>query len=674
MKTGGKKGGIKDKMLRGIVTPTIIILIIVAVVILLITRSAVNEIRTEEIQAESGQVSSQIGEYFTKYMETTRQLAANNELQKLFASVRKGDKIAEDELFDTVIKTMTNVHHTDEANILVCWIADVDSSQCVEDADSGYISEIGDWDITTRSWYPQVVEAGTTIVTEPYENSSTGQMVASVISPVYGESGELAGVASVDVSVDTLSVMMSAQKLGDTGYFILLTPAGNILYAPDAAMINTPIADSGIGQKALDAVAAGESRELSYQWQGTKQHGSFSVIGNTGWSVISGMPESEYNQVTTRLFVAVGIFFLTAVVVLVLIINRISTGIVKPLKNLETAAEMIGDGNLEVELAANTNDEVGAVAGALGKTVTRLKDYINYINEITEVLNSVAEGNLRFELKQTYKGEFQKVKVGLEQMSERLTSTLHNIDEASTQVSGGAEQIANGAQSLADGAASQSSAIQELQNTVTEISSQVSSNVAYTDHAMQSVKDMDQELSFSNQQMEKAVEAMKAISQCSDQIGNIITTIEEIADQTNLLSLNASIEAARAGEMGRGFAVVAGEVGSLAGESMGAVQTSSVLIQNSLKAVEDGMNIVNEAALQMQNAMQQVGMLKEVIEQIVESSNQQNQRVAEIRTALERVSDVVSDNSAMAEESAAASEELSAQSQSLTELIREFNL
>lgn len=253
----------------------------VAVVIVLMVHSAVNGIRTEEINAESGEVELRVSEYFTKYMETTTQLVANNEISQLFMDVTSGKKIVEAERFDTVLKSMTNTRHTDDENILVCWIEDVDSSQCAEDEVSGYISEIGEWDIQSRSWFSKVQQAGETIVTEPYQNSSTGQMVSSIISPVYGNNNEFIGVAAVDVSVDTLYDMMSEHHLGSTRFFFLLTPDDNIMYAPDESLVNTPVSDSGLGQAALDAIQARQDVTITYRYNGAKQHGCYVMIGDS---------------------------------------------------------------------------------------------------------------------------------------------------------------------------------------------------------------------------------------------------------------------------------------------------------------------------------------------------------------------------------------------------------
>ncbi len=670
MKKG--KGGIKQKMMRGIIIPTLSILIVVAVVILLIVYFSVSSIRMREITAESKEVSARISEYFTKYMEVSKQMAANQDLLELFREVQPGDPIAQADHFEEALVMLTNTYYTDSDEILDAWAADIDSSQFFEDSVSGFVSELGDYDVTTRDWYKQVTAAGTTIVTEPYTSSSSGITSSSMMTPIYNQNLEMMGVAAVEVDIKLLSEMMSEYQLGKNGYYMLITPEGTIMHGPKEEMKGTKMEDTDLPQAVRDIVAAKKDTVVTARWNGTKYYGYYTTIGDTGWSVVSGLPSIEYHEAVYRLFVAVGGFFILALLILVFVINKISSGIVRPLQGLETAATHIANGDLNIELQIQTRDEVGAVAEALQKTVVRLKHYIDYIDEITAVLHEIAGGNLRFELKQEYVGEFGKVKTGLEELSKRLALTLHNIGEASSQVSGGSEQIATGAQSLAEGASSQAAAIQQLQASITEIAEQVNTNTSYVDAARERVVEMDRELNFSNDQMKDAVEAMNEIDRCSSEIESIITSIEEIADQTSLLSLNASIEAARAGEMGRGFAVVASEVGSLAGESMTAVRTSTSLIQNSQEAVQKGVSIVDQAASQMQDALRHVSKLREMIENIDEASRSQNEGISQVRQALEQVSGVVSDNSAMSEESAAASEELSAQSQALTDLLQEF--
>lgn len=673
---GNKKSsrlyGIYGQMVKQIIVPTFCILIVVAIVIILIAQNSVSKIRTEEITAESEVVAGEISEYVMKYMEVTKQLAANNGARKLFEDVGPGDKIQEAENFENMRTTLTNVKNTDPDNILAAWLGDVDASMFFEDTESGYVSPQGEWDITSRDWYKSVSEAGTTIISEPYVNSSDGQMISTVVTPIYESNGEMLGVAAVDITVSVLDQIMAEKKLGDTGYFFLLTKAGTIMHAPQDSVEGKSIYDINMPQNVIDTINKGEDKSFTYHYNGKKVYGHYSVIGNTGWSVLSAMPSAEYNEVVVQLMIAVILCFAIAIALLIFILNKIAAGIVKPLKNLKNVADKIADGDLDVSVDVNADDEVGAVGKAITKTIVRLKDYIVYIDEITAVLNQVADGNLKFELKQEYAGEFKKIKVGLENLSERLIGTLRNIDEASLQVAGGSDQIANGAQALADGATSQAATVEELQASVTEIAEQVDYNAGYTEQARKKMNVMTKELESGNQQMDLVVTAMNEISECSSQIEEIITSIESIASQTNLLSLNASIEAARAGEMGRGFSVVAGEVGKLSAESMGAVQTSTSLIQNSLQAVRHGTEIVNKTSEQLKQALTHVEELQGVIAEIDEASRRQNEQIQQIHLALEQVTEVVTDNSAMAEESAAASEQLSSQSQNLAEMLKEF--
>ncbi len=666
-----KTESIKAKMMKRIMVPTIIGLIITATLISIFVGAQIQKLQNESIQKSSMNVAYQISEYFTKYMEVSRQMAADYELIDLFAGLKPGDEIAKSKQYDSVMATMANVHQTDSKNILVSWIADVDSSQCIED--SGYVSGIGEWDITTRSWYQQVVSAKETVVTEPYENSSTGELVASIITPVLDSSGNVMGVAALDLSLSAVIEMMEGHTIGKTGFLFLMTDAGTIMYAKDSALRQKTIMDIDIEQKIKTAFLEEQYGNCAYRYAKTENYGYMSQAGDSKWVVLSGMPALEYNAPLFMVMAVIVCAFVIVILVLIIIISKIARGIVQPIQQLEQVADQIAGGKLDVSLAINSKDEIGAVAASIDKTVVRLKDYIKYIDEVAEVLDEIAEGNLAYTLKQDYAGEFGKVKLALENIAQTMTATIEGISSTAHQVSGGADQIAQAAQSLADGATTQAGSLEELVATVTNIAEQVRNNAAYAQEAATSAGLVKENIEISNQEMRKLVSAMEGISECSNDISRMIAEIEEIADQTNLLSLNASIEAARAGEMGKGFAVVANEVGNLSKESVTAVQTSTKLIEDSIASVKHGMEIVNGAAERLFKASEGVVDLTNKMNEIAESVNRQMESIVEVEKGIEQISQVVSDNSAMAEESAASSEELSAQSETLNNMIGIFH-
>lgn len=669
-KQEGKKESIKKKMLVKTITPTVIGLVITGILISILAGEKIKDLENQNIANSSLNAAYQISEYFTKYMEVSRQLGSDKELIALFEAVEPGDEIAKAEQYESVIATMTNMHNTDTANILVTWAADIDSSQCIED--SGYISAIGEWDITTRSWYEQVLTAGTTIVTEPYQNSSTGEMVASIITPVLDQNGTVAGVAALDLSLQAVIDMMEEHKIGKTGFLILLTQEGTIMFAEDEALLQTSILDSQIEEKIKTAFASDAYGSYTYQFEGNKNYGYMTQAGDSRWVVLSGMPNLEYNTDYYSVMGAIFVLFAIVIAVLIIVISYIAKGIVKPIHQLNEVAVRISEGELDVELDLTSRDEIGEVAASIDKTVVRLKDYIKYIDEVADVLDEIAGGNLMFTLKQDYAGEFGKIKLALENIAQTMKGTIQGINVTADQVSSGAEQIAQSAQALADGATSQAGAVEELMATITDISSQVRENAEYARHAAERANLVKENIEYSNQEMKQMVSAMEEINECSNAISKIIANIEEIADQTTLLSLNASIEAARAGEMGKGFAVVANEVGNLSKESVEAVQTSTELIQNSLASVKHGMDIVNGTADRLLESVKGVMELTDKMNELSSAATSQMESLEEVEKGIDQIAHVVTDNSAMAEESAASSQELSAQAAALNEMIGIF--
>ncbi len=661
MKKTTKKTGIFKKMSKQILIPFACILVIISVLILVILNLKIDELRESEISAKSSYGASNIDSFFKSYYAIASQLASIPDLYDLMSSMKSGDDIFTYEKLDELQELFIAAADIDKEHIGVTWFAAYDASQLWESG--GFSTKAGEWDVTTRSWYKEMEAARTTIITEPY-TTTAGELVASVISPVFNENKtKIIGVAGLDLDLSVLDNMMKSYTLGKTGYYVLYTSGCNIIYHPDSENIQKNISDLDISDDVKTSLLKHETGFYKYKSDSKNVYSFVSEIGDTGWMVLTGLPSREYREVFNTICLIIVVVFLISG--FIIISNTIRTAKI---------ADEIANGNLEIDAKVESNDEIGQVAASLDHTVIRLKDYIVYIDEISEVLEQIAGGDLNFELKNEYVGEFQKIKDALIDIKKQLTSTITSINHASFEVADGAEQISLTSQALSDGASDQASAVEELQATIETVSSQVDYNAQNAVDANEKAAHVQKNLTSCDEQMKKLVAAMEDISHSSSQIKEVINSIQTIADQTTLLALNASIEAARAGEAGKGFAVVANEVSNLALDSMNASQSTVDLIANALDSVDKGMSIVGETADMLRMSVEEALELGKRIDSISEASVNQAEALGQITEGIEQISSVVAQNSAMAEQSAAFSEELTAHAQLLKNQIEVFQV
>ncbi len=348
--------------------------------------------------------------------------------------------------------------------------------------------------------------------------------------------------------------------------------------------------------------------------------------------------------------------------------------IVKPIGKLNRVTQTLAEGNLDAEVDLDSNDEIGQLAKSMGVLIERLKTYIQYIDEISYLLEEIGRGNLKLTFQNSFEGDFWKVKQALISTADMLNDTLMQINIAAEQVANGSEQVASGAQALSQGATEQASAIQELSASMNEVSDHSSKTAKNAEEAKAISVASANAINRGKEQMDEMVRSMEEISSTSNEIGKIIKAIEDIAFQTNILALNAAVEAARAGDAGKGFAVVADEVRNLAGKSAESAKNTAVLIEKSVRAVELGVNHVNETAEALADVVKNAEKSTQIIQYIADASEEQAASIAQVNIGVEQIAVVVQTNSATAEESAAASEELSGQSLMLKELIGKFKL
>ena len=665
-----KTRGIAAQIILQIGRAIVAVIVLVAVVAIVMVQKLSTDSKEKELTLESEVAAQQLTGFFEQYVKMTKQLAVNPQIRELLITTTKGQNLTQMPGYPTVFDNLVRVQQTDSENILASWIADVDANMVTQ---SDKFTSGAGWEITQRVWYVSI-QTGETVLTEPYVDASTGQMILSAVSPVFDDAGKAVGVAGLDISMAHIMEIMPEYQIGKKGFVMLLSEQGTIIYHPDTSLMQKNIAEIDISDNVVSAVQKGTTEFMPYKAAGVSKYGCVMVAGDTGYIVISNMPSNEFFSERNMIVAMLVLVFLLGMAGIVLVMRRTATKITKPILVLNETAQKLAEGNLDVAIEVSSEDEIGELGKSISATVTRLKEYINYIDEISRVLDQMADGKLAIHLNYDYVGEFQKVKLALLNISASMQEVMEGITESAEQVSAGADELATASQSLAEGAGNQAAAVEELLAATVTVADQVEeSQRDAEDSAVQAGRVTDM-MEASQKQMNRMMEAMKNIQETSQKVVGIIATIEEIASQTNLLSLNASIEAARAGEAGRGFAVVASEIGSLAVDSAQAANTTRELISLSMTEIQKGNQLAKEVMESLHESVEAIEQVNGMIHKTADNAVFQAQNMEQIRIGIEEISSGIQDNSAMAEESNATSEELAAQATNLNELVRKFDL
>lgn len=531
-----------------------------------------------------------------------------------------------------------------------------------------------DYDATVKSWYQDGLQSDVFTLGDVYIDENSQAYVVGVSGALKNGSGTVRGVAAADIVLDSISQIVSGVQIEDTGgIFLVDTRTGIIIGHKDSTLIVQHLNEMQEGMYSYTNQLIHEGKVGLSLYNNT--YLQVKNVPGSDWMVVAYVSRGEVLQELKQLTISMlAVTILAVLILILLVVLQVRRVIGQPVKELSLVATRIAKGELDQTIHYHSKDELGVLADDFNHVTLRLRDYVTYIEEISEKLREIAGGNLAFTLENEYTGEFEKIKTALDEISYSLNITMGQIHAASRDVAAGAEQVSNGATTLSQGSTEQAAEVETLAGHIEAVSDSIHKVAKGAQEASHISQEVKSGLLASNDKMQNMTMVIQRISDKSTEIHKIVKTIEEIAFQTNILALNAAVEAARAGAVGKGFAVVADEVRALAGKSSEAAQETTVLLRQTVDSMDEGVHAAQDTADSMLVVVDQADKMSKLIDGIAEYTKQQDADAEEITRGIEQISTVVQTNVSTVEESAAASEELSGQASMLRDLVAKFQL
>lgn len=626
-----------------------VLLIIIGIVTQKLNTAAINRLTDNSIAASASLASNHISQQLEDYLHVVSMLGRNELLSDDTISIT--EKCA---FLDSYVET----YGFTSANLL----------------DRNGISRKDGTDFSDRDYVVSALK-GTANVSDVTLSKYTNTYGVSVAAPVYDKKKQIAGVVYFRLDIDFMMDVIQNISISDNSYAYLADNEGNIIVHPDEQLIlNYNLTKQ---QGSLETLAKEmkekESGDGSYTYQGETILCGFDAIAHTnGWRIVIAAPKTDFTHDSELVNRITLLLDLIAIVIALLLSAFLASSISKPIDEVKKALLSVAKGDFTVQIPkAQGKDEVAVLQNTTASLLHTLSAIIGQANQI---MDSLANYDLSIDDMNHYPGEFDRLSVSINAIKDMLRKLITEVQASVDTVETGSYEIAQAASALSDGAVSQAASIQTMADDFSDITSKIENNSAQETIIHEKLTALDQKIQAANGQMESLMTAVDSVETMSADIQKIVETIDSIAFQTTILSLNASVEAARAGALGKGFAVVAEEVRSLAVKCGEASNKTSDLVNDCVKSIANAKECADATFVSLSGIVNDSSGISTAFQQIADDTQKQAQRSKNIQNEVDKISSVVQNNTATTEETAASTALLSEQARSLKELIRKFRI